>query len=211
MTADIIPVRPAKTPAKAPLPWMLLSSGKAFDLLGQNDRQVDIRDIANHLAKTTRFGGATRREYFYSVAQHSVHVADALKKELPLVQLLGLLHDAHEAYIGDQITPVKAVFEGFDVYNARADVEIAIQRTIHRALRLPEKPSQRFLDLVRKADLAVLATEVRDVVADSERDFGLVEEPLKKPIVPWPWQRAEEKFLQRYDELCVSAAIAIGA
>jgi hypothetical protein len=202
----------ASKPAKESRPWMLLSSGKAFDLLQQDHRQVDIRDIANHLAKTTRFGGATRREYFYSVAQHSVHVAEALKKHPPLVQLLGLLHDAHEAYIGDQITPCKKVFEGFDVYNARADIETVIQRTIHRALRLPERPSQHFLDLIQVADMAVLATEVRDICADSERTWTtLTEPPLKKPIVPWTWQRAEEKFLQKFNDLSVAAATNIGA
>ena len=208
MKADIVQLRPAQQPKG---PWSLLSSGKAFDLLGQDERQVDIRDIANHLAKQCRFAGGTRRDVFYTVAQHSVHVSRVLKKHGPLVQMLGLMHDAHEAYIGDQITPVKEAFLGFDLYNARADIEDTLQRQIHRAFRLPEKPSAKFQALVHEADAAVFATEVRDLTADAERPLCISAEPLSFAIKPWPWMKAEEQFLAQFDELSIAAGIKIGA
>lgn len=189
--------------------WLTMASGASFDLAEQNERQVNINDIAVALAKQCRFNGASLQ--FYSVAQHSCVVADALKRHGPLVQLLGLLHDAHEAYIGDIARPVKRLIASVGAYNALQDLEETIQRTIHRAFRLPEKPSKQFRDLVMMADEAALATELRDVMAEPDRAWKLKAKPLPTPIVSWPWPRAEEKFLQKFNELSVASATTIGA
>lgn len=189
--------------------WLTTASGASFDLAEQNERQVDINDIAVALAKQCRFNGASLQ--FYSVAQHSCVVADALKRHGPLVQLLGLMHDAHEAYTGDIARPVKRLIASVGAYNALQDLEDTIQRTIHRAFRLPEKPSKQFRDLVALADDAALATELRDVMAEPDRKWGLKAKPLPTPIIPWPWPKAEEKFLQKFNELSVAAATNIGA
>jgi hypothetical protein len=205
-SADVVPLRPM---ISASGEWLATASGAAFDLTGQNERQVDIRDIAAALAKQCRFNGATLQ--FYSVAQHSCVVAQALKKHGPLVQLLGLMHDAHEAYTGDIARPVKRLVASVGAYNAFQDLEETIQRTIHRAFRLPEKPSKAFCALVEMADEATLATEVRDLLAEPKRAWKLKAQPLPTPIVPMPWPRAEEKFLAMFHELSVAAATNIGA
>jgi hypothetical protein len=61
---------------------------------------VCIEDIAYALAHTFRFGGHTP----ITVAQHCLAVCNKMPYTL---KLAGLLHDAHEAYIGDLVTPLK--------------------------------------------------------------------------------------------------------
>jgi hypothetical protein len=121
------------------------------------------------------------------------------------------MHDAHEAYTGDIATPVKKVLGSIGAYNALLDLEDTIQRTIHRAFRLPEKPSKQFRELVALADEAALATELRDVMVEPDRKWALKAKPLSAPIIAWPWPKAEEKFLQKFNELSVAAATNIGA
>ena len=208
--SEIIPLRKIQPTAvgDATSPWVQTASGAAFDLAGQDETQVNIHDIAASLSKLCRFTGATCT--FYSVAQHSVVVSDALKRHGPLVQLLGLMHDAHEAYIGDITRPVAALLGSIGSYSVLHDLKAIVQTTIHRKLRLPEKPSNRFLDLIAEADEAALATELRDVMATPQRDWGLSVGPLKKPITALPWHRAEEQFLDRYHTLSVAAGTQIG-
>ncbi|WP_127078424.1 phosphohydrolase [Rhodomicrobium lacus] len=199
MPGQVIPLR---TPH-----WTQTHSGLAFDLTAQLPHQVNIHDIAAALAKQCRFAGACTQ--FYSVAQHSVIVADALKKHTPIVQLYGLLHDAHEAYIGDVIRPVKELVASVLPYDPFSALGDAVQRTIYAAFRLPE-PSEAVRQLVHRADNQALATEQRDVMADPEREWGLTEAPLSRPIIPLPWPRAEEKFLQAFADLSVQAGLGVG-
>jgi len=73
---------------------------------------IHIVDIAHNLSLINRFAGAIP----YSVAEHclicSMMIREAVKlvetdpTKLATAQLCALLHDAHEAYIGDIIVPV---------------------------------------------------------------------------------------------------------
>lgn len=60
--------------------------------------------IAQSLAKICRYAGNT--PWHYSVARHSILVSRLVPQEGDL-PLLGLIHDAHEAWIGDIPLPVK--------------------------------------------------------------------------------------------------------
>ncbi|MFT0892203.1 hypothetical protein [Pseudochelatococcus sp. G4_1912] len=83
------------------------ASGRMFSLLSPIAEQIDfVYDIAPQLARQARFNGAT--ESFYSIAQHCALGADAIYQETRRSDLAAyfLLHDAHEAYIGDIPTPV---------------------------------------------------------------------------------------------------------
>lgn len=79
---------------------MRLHSGKLIDLANPDPDAITLEDIAWHLAGINRWTGASR----YTDAQHCV-----------LVYLLSgyepwaLLHDAHEAYVGDMSYPLKSL------------------------------------------------------------------------------------------------------
>ena len=68
------------------------NTGKVFDLKLMDPESICIEDIAHALSHVSRFGGHLDKHY--SVAQHSVYVAQCLTAEN---QLAGLLHDATEA------------------------------------------------------------------------------------------------------------------
>lgn len=77
-------------------------------------RHVRREDITWALSNLCRFNG--HLDCFYSVAQHSVHVADRVFEETKdrRQALLGLLHDAHEAYTGDVVRPIKRAWHMLD-------------------------------------------------------------------------------------------------
>ena len=102
---------PPAPPARHEVPehgsWLQTASGRAFDLLNPSPADVDFDDISLALSRVPRFGGHTRRPY--SVAQHSVLVAELLESagHPGHVVLQGLLHDATEAYVMDLPRPLK--------------------------------------------------------------------------------------------------------
>ena len=83
-------------------------SGFYIDPLNPDPGAIDIRDIAHALTNQCRFAGHTQRRF--SVAQHSIMVADSVPQEH---KLAALLHDASEAYLLDIPTPVKAQLSGY--------------------------------------------------------------------------------------------------
>lgn len=82
-------------------------SGVLFDPFNPSIDQIMLDDIIHSLALQCRFNGHSY--YMYSVARHSIYVAELLEreKEDSTAQLCGLLHDAAEAYFGDIIAPIK--------------------------------------------------------------------------------------------------------
>jgi hypothetical protein len=167
MTADIIALKQSFT-------WTQTRSGKKFDLLFPKVEQVDLRDIAFHLSHTPRYAGATGG---YSVAQHSLHVAN----EMPFPhRAYGLLHDAHEAYIGDITRPVQAALgEILDSYceqgalaHALEIMKREIDRVIHEACGLPWPLSDESRVAIKMADYAVLMAEKRDLHQPAPEPWG---------------------------------------
>lgn len=79
--------------------------------------QIDIEDIAHHLALQCRFMGAVNR--FYSIAEHSIYVARHTAK---MHGAYFLLHDAHEYLYQDICKPLKNfILSKSDVYEKACD------------------------------------------------------------------------------------------
>ena len=90
---------------------------------------ISIEDIAHGLSMLCRFNGQCTK--FYSVAEHSVHVSYEIAPELALV---GLLHDAAEAYLGDVPSPLKGQLVEFKSFEDDMEAAIGKKFDIDHAL-----------------------------------------------------------------------------
>lgn len=88
------------------IPFRILNN-RIIDLEHIKEEDIYIEHIAHALSIQCRYNGQISS--FYSVAQHSMFVADVLycMTDDKQVALCGLLHDAAEAYIGDIVAPFK--------------------------------------------------------------------------------------------------------
>ena len=86
-----------------------------FDPTKPKAEYIEIDDIAHALSYITRANGHFNK--FFSVARHSINCAEEAKLRgySVRVQLLCLLHDAAEAYIGDMTRPLKMRIPEFGV------------------------------------------------------------------------------------------------
>ena len=173
--------------------WIQTYSGLRFDLTDPRPDQVCLEDIAHSLAMVYRFGGHCRE--FYSVAQHSVHVAeyigeaaisvDATTATRNTVMALALLHDAHEAYIGDVVQPMKLIVD-------LRGIDEKIQAAVHEHFWLVPEPWH--LAAIKRADRTALATEVRDLMGPPPEPWVEMPPPWLMGINTWSWQKAQETF-----------------
>lgn len=166
--------------------WIHTRTGKAVDLLNPQPDQICIADIAHSLAHQCRYTGHASR--FYSVAEHSVLVADALMAETKSRELAwaGLMHDAHEAYTGDVASPIKVVL---------GDSWRAFEERMERAVRARyEVPTD---GRVKDMDLRALLAEREQVLPwPPPRPWGLTgEKPMHATLQFWTPREAEEAFL----------------
>ncbi|PZR94137.1 MAG: hypothetical protein DI537_08595 [Stutzerimonas stutzeri] len=200
--------------------WLQTGSNRAFDLLKPEPAQVDFDiDIAEALARIPRYNGHVRGGP-YSVAQHCVVGADIVFRDTRDREAAAafLLHDAHEAYIGDIATPVakalavaaaqagrdleippSAVRNGIKMLKAGLDVAIC------RAAGMPGILGE-YAYTVADYDLRMLATERVHLLGQTPQPWGDAVEaavPLRLPysLTVWPWPKAADEFraaLRRY-------------
>jgi 5'-deoxynucleotidase YfbR-like HD superfamily hydrolase len=169
-------------------PDILTVGGTYFNFIEPHLSIITIEDIAHGLGNVCRFAGHTKE--FYSVAQHSYHVSFLVEPEYALQ---GLMHDAHEAFIGDCPSPLKRLLPDYVALEHRVEDAVLAQFGLTRPLH----PS------VKVADLIMLATEQRDLLPAHDDEWGLIRDvqPLVKTIEPWPPRAATLVFLQRFREL----------
>lgn len=126
-------------------PWIQTFSGRAFFYEDPQPEDIHIEDIAQALGHQCRFGGHSSR--FYSVAEHSVLVSRCFAD--PELRMIGLLHDATEAYMLDLPKPLKNLLPAYTEYEDR------LWRVIAEKFGLPlEIPAE-----VHEADTRMLITE----------------------------------------------------
>ena len=200
---------------QAPTAWMQTMTGAAFPLIDPPPSAVDWRDVAAGLGRQARYNGHTE-VIFYSVAEHSVrawrHVTTVVGWSSEDARRIGgdrifrdlvrrevLLHDAHEAYLGDWTSPVKEALGAVDPAATAAlkRLEHGVAAAIHEKAGLPWPLHPSIAAAVKWIDLRMLATERRDLCARGVRDWCLTAPPLPTPIVkPMQPGAAEAAFLE---------------
>lgn len=165
-------------------------SNRVFDYRNPGAYDFSIHEIAHALSHLCRFTGHCKE--FYSVAQHSVLVSHVVKSEDPKVLMAALLHDAAEAYLGDVNTPLKRMLPDYEALERRVEAAIFTQYSLPYPLP----------DCVKEADLVMLATEKRDLLA-GDVYWPCLEgvEPRQRLIAPWAPGIAREAFVRRFTEL----------
>lgn len=202
--------------------WIQTSTGRAFDLLHPTPDMVDLKvDVPEALARIPRFNGHVMSGP-YSVAQHSVLGADIIMSRTRDKGLAAafLLHDAHEAYLGDLTTPVQQALGqllaevtpaagslfGLVLNHAKARIDEAIHAAAGLKWPLPERARA----LVKEIDLGLLRTE-RDALLGAPPAPWLphIEAAprlrLGNKLKPQPWPDAAADFVDRLNRYCPSA------
>lgn len=164
-------------------------SGRYVDVLHPRPTDIELGDIAHHLAQLCRFGGAVRR--FYSVAEHSVRVARILP---PPLRLAGLLHDAGEAYVADLASPIKRTLPSYQY------VEGLVQEAVRQRFDLQLGRDDEAA--IKRADIVLLATERRDLMPHDNTEWSVLAgvSPLEERITPLSIEAARDAFLAAFDE-----------
>jgi uncharacterized protein len=166
--------------------YIITKSGRMIDPKAVSPADIHIGDIASSLSRLPRFLGHT--SHFYSVAEHCVRVSYAVD---PRAALHALLHDASEAYFADIPSPLKQLLPEY------CEMEKRAMLVIYHSFGVAP---QIWKDEVKRADLAVCAAEIRDLMPVGQ--YGL-DEIMAIPdyIVPWEPETAELMFLTRFAAL----------
>lgn len=170
--------------------WIQTFTGKRLDLDPPNPDQIDIEDIAHGLSMLCRFNGQCTQ--FYSVAEHSVHVSHEIA---PKFALVGLLHDAAEAYLGDVPSPLKKQLSQFKTFEGKMEVAIGKKFDIK-----PDLFKDREL---KRADVQLLIDEKAVLMVDPPEPWppGAPDVKDASRIECWEPALAKQKFLERFAEL----------
>lgn len=181
-------------------PWFLSLSGQQFFYDAPEAYTYTIEEIAHALSHVCRFVGHLAE--FYSVGEHSIHVATLVEQvllegagvtkrggtgllsfkaaSLEAQAWIGaacraaLLHDASEAFLTDLPRPLKRL-PGLEAYRVLEDrTQLAILATWGLA-RMHDDP------VVKAADARLLATEKRDL----RNSHGYQDADARVDFAPW--------------------------
>ena len=189
---------------KKPRSWQRMLSGRRLDLLNPSPLDIEIEDIARGISRVARWNGQTSGKYPLSVAQHSVIVAELLKRYNENIeikwQLAALLHDAAEYIISDMITPLKS-FLGEEYIQ----LEDKIQSAINIRFSLPGEIPKKIYKLIKNCDRQTAFIEAIQLAGFTLKE---AKKTLKIPtlipdykIIPISANKAEKLFLKKFKEL----------
>ena len=178
-------------------------SGRRLDLIDPSPLDIEVEDIAHGLSRVARWNGQTSGDWAYSVAQHSLLVAELTLDRVPKGKqreagLAALLHDAPEYVIGDMISPFKAAL-GLD-YRSFED---RLSRAIHLRFGLPAELDTALTKRIKRADRIAAYLEATQLAgfakAEARRFFGDPGAAAGQVLAPLSPDAAKRAFLARFD------------
>ena len=147
--------------------------GNIIDYLTVDKYDIYIPDIMRSLPRLNRFVGHSSRSY--SVGEHTIlcyHLATLLGYSVR-EQLLVLIHDFTEAYVGDCPSPLKALIPEYSA------IEDRVNLAIYEHIGIPTPTIDEYKK-IKAVDLTMLVIEMRDLTNHTHEEFigGLVEESV---------------------------------
>ncbi len=161
--------------------WILTAGGRPY-YFGGDDNKYSIKDFAAPLSRICRFGGHVKA--FYSVAQHSVLCAQNVPEEF---RFEALMHDAHEAFVGDMPKPLKMILPDYEKAENLARADLCSKFALPVAMS-PE---------VKTVDERMLVTEMRDLMMEYPGNYSRqFREPFEFKIEPMEPAQAYAAFIE---------------
>lgn len=198
MRSKINHQNPTRSSSPPTGPWIQTFTGRRFPIWDPQPEDVDPWDIIHALARLCRFTGHATTSY--SVAQHSVLAAEQFEPGPVALQLRALLHDAHEAYVGDLSRPIKSCLPRYQTACR------LIQRAVLRRFGLAEQDEAADAE-IKHVDNRLCLTEARDLMGVTDlgswRETLAGARPYQWPISAWGPTVAERMFGRRVEKLTV--------
>lgn len=133
--------------------WITTHSGTRFSLLKARAEHVLLEDIAHSLSMQCRYNGHTPR--FYSVAEHSVLVAEWVERRTRNKQLAleALMHDASKAYLCSVPPPFKPLLTNY------RELEVRVEKLVARRFNL----AYPWHEYAKEADKRIVLNEYAEL------------------------------------------------
>lgn len=176
--------------------WIQTYSGRQFWPLDPDPEHVFIEDIAHALSNLCRYAGHCTT--FYSVAEHSLLLTWALKRDGYSGDVLrwALMHDAAEAYIVDMPRPIKRQMRQYKSIEHLVEAAIALRFDL--PLVIPE--------IVQEYDVRICNDERNHLMKPCVAEWGDMGAPLFLVPLGWKPAHAKDEFLKEFKRLFGEAA-----
>lgn len=186
-------------------------TGARVDLADPIAATFCIEDIAYQLSRQPRFVGATTCNIVYNVAQHSVLVLNrvraTVKDASATLLVCALLHDAHEAYIGDISRPMEQLMDlRLPIERLKYRMQQAIYKGLLKDWRYDNKKFEPYVgDEIQKADDWAGSYEAYHLMHSKGswhvNTTVLEEEFIMRNFHVWTASQAHDSFLNHYRDL----------
>lgn len=143
---------------------IVTESGRYFDYTDINKDNIFIDDIISSLSKLNRFVGHSIRPY--SVGEHSLlcYEMARLKGYSVREQLLVLIHDFAEAYVGDCPAPLKDLLPDFET------IEDKVDEAIFEHLGIAPPTKEEYIK-VKNVDITMLLFEMKNLTYHNYKEY----------------------------------------
>lgn len=164
-------------------------TNKRFHFMNPFEDEVCIEDIAQALSNMCRYSGHVRK--FYSVAEHSVILADFVmeKYDNADMALTALLHDASEAYIVDVPRPIKPYLTNYQ------EIEDGISKVINKVFNISPMCA-----IIKELDTNIVCDEAK-VLFKSVPDWVKYYKEVGVTLKLYTPDESREVFMSKFEEL----------
>lgn len=159
------------------------AEGNRIDFADPDPEQITLIAITRGLSQTCRFAGQSRS--WYSVAEHSVRVALRVAEQNATEELVraAFMHDAHEAFTGDLVRPLRHLLPELTTIQTLLDDAIC--------RRFDIDPDLLTHPAVQHADNVQLSIEGRLLLPGCDHEWPTNDEPSREDKMQYGWPPGE--------------------